>query len=53
VQTNLGVTFKDSFSNEVSKVEGVADVAAPTEEVGQAENAQRFGHVENGHQVLK
>ena len=28
-------------------------MGAPTEEVCQAENAQRFGHVQNGQQVLK
>jgi hypothetical protein len=28
-------------------------VGAPTEQVGQAENAQRFGHVQNGQQVLE
>jgi hypothetical protein len=51
-ETNLGVTFKDGFSNEVSEVERVADVGAPTEEVGEAQNAQRAGHVDDGQQVL-
>jgi hypothetical protein len=45
--------MKDSFCNKVSEVQRVADMSAPAEQVSQAQNAQRAGHVQDREQVLQ